>query len=142
VAHATVRQGNEGPGRIASPIMSWSRPPSPGLHPSHLELPGHRDLDLVTNVLDPVLVPLGFAHGQIGAVGERGQVIFCRGEIDTTDSGCVDLVVEIEATPDWQITDVRYWGFPSDRWHLDFDRGVPLADQLAGLSQTLPTELE
>jgi hypothetical protein len=36
----------------------------------------------------------------------------------------VDLVVEIEAPPDWQITDVRYWGFPSDRWHLVFDRAA------------------
>jgi hypothetical protein len=44
-------------------------------------------------------------------------------------------------TPDWQITDVRYWGFPSDRWHLDFDRGARLGDQLAGLAQLLPSEL-
>jgi len=52
-------------------------------------------------------------------------VIFCRVAIDSADDGCVDLVVDLEATPDWQITDVRYWGFPSDRWHLDFDRGPP-----------------
>jgi len=69
--------------------------------------------------------PLGFAPGQVGVVGERGQVIFCRVAIDSADDGCVDLVVDLEATPDWQITDVRYWGFPSDRWHLDFDRGPP-----------------
>jgi hypothetical protein len=69
-------------------------------------------------------------------------VIFCRGEIHNPDGGCVDLVVEVEATPDWQINDVRYWGFPSERWHLDFDRGVRLADQLAGLAQSLPSDLE
>ncbi|MGH2455477.1 MAG: hypothetical protein ACRDHD_04390 [Candidatus Limnocylindria bacterium] len=96
---------------------------------------------LVAEILDPVLVPLGFAPGQVGGVGERGQVIFCRGEVDSADDGCVDLVADLEATPEWQITDVRYWGFPSDRWHLDFDRGARLADQLAGLAQTLPSEL-
>ena len=72
----------------------------------------------------------------------RGQVIFCQGEVDSADDGCVDLVVDVEATPDWHITDVRYWGFPSDRWHLDFDRGARLADQLAGLAQILPSELD
>jgi hypothetical protein len=97
--------------------------------------------DLVSEILNPVLTPLGFARGQVGVAAERGQVIFCRGEIDSVDGACVDLVVEVEAMPDWHITDVRYWGFPSDRWHLDFDRRAPLADQLAGLAQTLPGEL-
>lgn len=100
-----------------------------------------RGPDLVPEILDPVLVPLGFALGQVGVDHQRGQVIFCRGETDSADGGCVDLVVEVEATPDWQITDVRYWGFPSDRWHLDFDRDARLADQLANLSRTLPSEL-
>jgi len=68
-------------------------------------------------------------------------VVFCRGEVDSADGGCVDLVVDVEATPDWQITDVRYWGFPSDRWQLEFDRGARLPDQLADLARTLPTEL-
>jgi len=88
------------------------------------------------------LQPLGFAPGQVGVERERGQVVFCRGEVDSPDGACVDLVVEIEATPDWRITDVRYWGFASERWHLDFDRGASLRDQLAGLAQTLTTELE
>jgi len=95
----------------------------------------------VTKTLDPVLAPIGFAPGQVGVAGERGQVIFCRGEIDVADSGCVDLVVDVEAMPDWQITDVRYWGFPGDRWHLDFDRDARLADQLAGLARILPGQL-
>jgi hypothetical protein len=30
-------------------------------------------------------------------------------------------VVDLEAMPEWRITDVRYWGYPSDRWHLAFD---------------------
>jgi hypothetical protein len=68
-------------------------------------------------------------------------VIFCRGEIDRPDGACVDLVIEVESGPDWRITDVRYWGFPSDRWHLDFDRAAGLPDQLAGLVQRLPTAL-
>jgi hypothetical protein len=97
--------------------------------------------ELVAEILDPILTPLGFAPGQVGIDGERGQVIFCRGLIDSADGGCVDLVVEVEATPDWRISDVRYWGFPADRWHLDVDRDARLADQLAGLARTLPGEL-
>ena len=120
--------------------MPWSRIPSPDLQPSNLD-PSRRGLDLITKILDPVLARIGFAPGQVGVVGGRGQVIFCRGEIDSADDGCVDLVVEVEATPDWQITDVRYWGYPSDRWHLAFDRSARLADQLAGLAQMLPSEL-
>jgi hypothetical protein len=53
----------------------------------------------------------------------------------------VDLVVAVEAAPDWQITDVRYWGFPSNRWHLNFERGAGLPDQLASLARILPSEL-
>jgi hypothetical protein len=98
--------------------------------------------DLVAEVLDPVLGPLGFAPGQIGVEGGRGQVIFCRGEADSTDGGCVDLVVEVEATPGWRIADVRYWGFTSDRWHLAFAQDGGLADQLAGLAKSLPKDLE
>jgi hypothetical protein len=96
---------------------------------------------LVSRILDPILVPLGFAPGQVGGGGTRAGVTFCRGEIGSPDGGCVDLVVELEATPDWQIVDVRYWGFPSDRWHLAFDHGARLADQLTALTETLPTEL-
>jgi hypothetical protein len=121
--------------------MPRSRIPSLGPQPSGHDPSGNGRPGLVAEILDPVLVPLGFAPGQVGDAGKRGQVIFCRGETDSTDGGCVDLVVDVAATPDWHITDVRYWGFPSDRWHLDFDRGGRLADQLAGLSQTLPTEL-
>jgi hypothetical protein len=121
--------------------MPRSRHPSPGLHPSTLDPSTLRGPNLVTRILDPILVPLGFAPGQVGADAERGQVIFCRGETDSPDSGCVDLVVDVEATPDWRIADVRYWGYPSDRWHLDFDRGASLADQVAGLAQSLPSTL-
>lgn len=110
---------------------------APGVSPGS----GHGGPDLVPEILDPVLVPLGFAPGQVGVVEKRGQVIFCRGEIASSDDGCVDLVVEVEATPDWRVTDVRYWGFPSDRWHLGFDRDARLADQLAGLARILPREL-
>ena len=99
------------------------------------------DPALVADVLDPVLVPMGFAPGQAGVDGLRGQVTFCRGEIDSLDGGCVDLVVEVEAMPAWRVTEVRYWGFPSHRWHLGFERDASLADQLAGLARTLPGEL-
>jgi hypothetical protein len=125
--------------------MPSSRQPDrarPGVEPGGIPSASvHGGPDLVAEILDPILAPLGFAPGQVGVAGERGQVTFCRGEIDSPDSGCVDLVVDVEATPEWQITDVRYWGFPSDRWHLDFDRGVRIANQLAGLAQSLPSEL-
>ncbi len=113
-------------------LVAWARFPSG---------PGDRGLDLVAEILDPVLVPLGFAPGQIGVAGDHAQVIFCRGDADGADDGCTDLVVEVEATPDWQIVDVRYWGFPSERWHLGFDRGVSLASQLRALAKSLPAEL-
>lgn len=112
--------------------VPWVRRPSD-------ELNG--ELDQVTEVLDPVLVPLKFARGQTGASQGQAQVIFCRGYWDSTDGGCVDLVIDLAAGSDWRITDVRYWGFPSERWHLDFDRDSTLADQLAGLALSLPSAL-
>lgn len=95
----------------------------------------------VAAVLDPVLSPLGFAPGQASAADEHGQVIFCRGLTDSTDGGCIDLVFDLDAVPNWRITDVRYWGFPSDRWHLPFDPESDLAAQLIALAQTLPDAL-
>ena len=99
------------------------------------------ELDRVSAVLDPILAPLGFAAGQTGASDTQGQVIFCRGYVDSSDGGCVDLVVDLMAMPGWRITDVRYWGFPSDRWHLAFDPDSDLPAQLARLATTLPEEL-
>ncbi len=99
-------------------------------------------LDLISVVLDPVLLPLGFAPGQTGASEAHGQVIFCRGLTDSVDGGCVDLVVDLEATPEWRITDVRYAGFPSDRWHLTAPSDPNLEGQLATLVRTLADELQ
>ena len=98
-------------------------------------------LDRVAAVLDPILAPLGFAAGQAGASDGHGQVIYCRGSADSADGGCVDLVVDLEAGPDWRITDVRYWGYPSERWHLTFDRDSDLQSQLSDLARTLRDEL-
>jgi hypothetical protein len=98
-------------------------------------------LDRVAAVLDPILSPLGFASCQTGASDGHGQVIFCRGLVDSTDGACVDLVVDLEARPDWRMTDVRYWGYPSDRWHLAFAPDSDLPAQLSGLARTLPDEL-
>lgn len=109
-----------------------------GAHP----LPPHdQALDLVSTVLDPVLTPLGFARGSAGASGGHGQVIFCRGFEDSADGGCVDLVVDLAAMPGWRITDVRYWGYPAERWHLPFLRDGAVATQLAELVRTLPDDL-
>ena len=109
-------------------------------------MPGSRGTDpttesLVREILDPVLAPLGFAPGQLGMDEKLGQVIFCHGEAGSP-AGCVGLVLDLAAAPEWRISDVRYWGFSSDRWHLDFDRAGPLADQLAGLVRTLPRQLK
>lgn len=57
------------------------------------------------------------------------------------DDGCIDLVVDLEQSDDWHIVDVRYWGYPADRWHLAFNRDAEVQEQLAGLARTLPTEL-
>ena len=122
-------------------MMPYRRTPQPGVRLSNVEPSGQSGLALVTKALDPVLVPLGFAPGQVGVEGQLGQVTFCRGERDSPDGGCVDLVVVVEAMPEWHITDVRYWGFPRKRWHLDFDRATTLVDQLTGLARTLPSEL-
>jgi hypothetical protein len=77
--------------------------------------------DRVTAALDPVVAPLGLAAGQVGGGDGRGQVILGCGDVDRSDGSCLDLVIDLEATPDWRITDVRSWGDPSDRWHLEFD---------------------
>ena len=61
---------------------------SPGPHQ-----PNPSAIDEVVRILDPVLTPLGFATGQGGASEQQGQVIFCRGDIVSTDGGCVDLVM-------------------------------------------------
>lgn len=97
-------------------------------------------LDLVSDALDPVLVPFGFAPGQAGAAGGRGQVIFCRGDVDSADGACVDLVVYLEEAPDWHVVDVRYYGLSADQWHVDLDRDATLLDQLSGLARSLPTQ--
>ena len=99
---------------------------------------------LIADVLDPVLIPLGFAAGQSGGADGSGQVIFCRGrpaEPVDGDDGCVDLVLDLAAEPEWRIVDVRYWGFPADRWRLAFERDAPLIEQLSALSRTLPSQL-
>jgi hypothetical protein len=103
--------------------------------------PDKAALDRVAEILDPVLTPLGFAAGQSGASRREGQVIFCRGWVAGIDDGCVDLVIDLVATPTWRITDVRYWGFSSDRWHLSFDDTADLAEQLDQLAPRLPIEL-
>lgn len=109
--------------------------PIPGLPPVDPAL------ESVGAALNPILVPLGFAAGQAGASDTSGQVIFCRGFVSTEDDGCVDLVVDLEASPEWRITSVRYWGFPSERWQLTFDRDASLGTQLANLASTLPDQL-
>ena len=97
-------------------------------------------LDRVAAALDSVLTPFGFAPGQVGGADRRGQVIFCRGDIGSNDGVCVDLVVDLEARPDWRITDVRYWGHSSDRWHWR-RRGRRTRRELTSIARTLPNEL-
>lgn len=81
--------------------------------------PAHNSaFDGVADALDPVLAPLGFAAGQAGGAEGRGQVIFCRGDIGTSDGACVDLV-DLEATPDSR-HGRPYWGYRGDRWQLAF----------------------
>ena len=89
--HATSLdlRGDPGVCRWASlgyhpPVMPWSRQPDqaqPGVEPGAIpSRSGKGGPGLVSEILDPVLVPLGFAPGQVGGVGDRGGVTFCRGE--------------------------------------------------------------
>lgn len=72
------RQAHLGRSRHAKmDTMPWA--PHPGAERSN------RALDSVTQILDPLLVPLGFASGQVGITGGRGQIIFCRGEVNSAD---------------------------------------------------------
>lgn len=124
--HSTDRSGWDEDEPVQSAVPS---PPTP------------IEVRTVSAVLDPVLTPLGFASGQAGVSGREGQVIFCRGMVDGIDDGCVDLVVEVGAAPEWRVTAVRYWGFPSATWHLDFPHQAALAEQLTQLARTLPVTL-
>ena len=99
------------------------------------------ELRRVADVLDPVLAPLGFAPGQGGVSDAHAQMIFCRGDTHSTDGGCVDLVIDLQAAPEWRITDVRYWGFASEKWHLEFNSDEGLDQQLTALARTLPATL-
>lgn len=98
-------------------------------------------IEVISAMLDPVLGPLGFATGQAGVSGDTGQVIFCRGDVDGIDDGCVDLVIDVARSPTWRVVDVRYWGFTNDRWHLSFLPDADLPAQLEGLALTLPGDL-
>ena len=113
-----------------------SRGATPGLD-STLQGPDPTVERLVREILDPVLIPLGFAPAQMG----HDQAIFCRGQIHSTDGGCVDLVLDLDPSAAWHITDVRYWGFPSERWHLELRREAALPDQLTELARTLPAAM-
>lgn len=96
----------------------------------------------IASFLDPILSPLHFAPGQVGFNSPNGQVIFCRGLIDSVDGGCVDLVIDVEIAAECRITGVRYWGFPSDRWHLEFAKDAALPEQLDHLYRSLPVVLD
>jgi hypothetical protein len=124
-------------------LRRWQHGPVEPAQPAGLPdaASGGSTLDLVTEQLDPVLEPLGFAPGQAGVGADSGQVIFCRGAVDSPDGNCVDLVVDLGGVPAWRVVDVRYWGFPADRWHLAFDRDAALRDQLTELAQSLPRQL-
>jgi hypothetical protein len=132
IASLDIRGAPLGPSNARIASVAFTSYPVPPHDPA---------IDRVATVLDPVLTPLGFVPGQAGADGVRGQVIFCRGDVHSAEGGCVDLVIDLEAIPEWHITDVRYWGHPTDRWHLAFDADADLATQLAGLARTLSDDL-
>ena len=51
--------------------------------------------DVVADVFDPVLSPLGFACGQLGSSELETSVIFCRGAVDSDDGACIDLIIDL-----------------------------------------------
>lgn len=91
--------------------------------PDHL--PNPAVVRQIADALEPLLVPQGFAPAQGGGDARRAQVIFCRGATDSTrEGGCADMVVDLEAHPEWRVVEVRYDGSVS--WRL-----LPERDELA-----------
>lgn len=99
------------------------------------------EIEVIGRVLDPALTPLDFAPAQPGTNGDEGQVIFCRGLFDSIDGGCIDLVLDVEAVPEWHIVTVRYDGFDDDLF-LEIDRSADLDEQVADLARRLPVWLD
>lgn len=97
----------------------------------------HSEVNLVSAILNPVLLPLGFAPGQEGTSRVGGGVLFCRAD---NSGGCDDLILDLAAGDGWRIVDVRYDGYPSQSWSPNYE-GTSLAEQLHNLAQTLPSAL-
>lgn len=98
----------------------------------------------VVAVLDPVLVPLGFAGGQGGTSGEQCQVIYCSAH-PRVEGGCADVVLDLRRLKDaegWRIVDVSYDGFrDSHPGPLRLREDVGLLEQLDSLRTTIREDL-
>ena len=66
-------------------------------------------------------------------------MIYCRGLEGSADASCQDRRRPRTAVQ-LAITDVRYWGYPTERWHLPFLPDGDLAAQVAHLARTLNTD--
>jgi hypothetical protein len=95
----------------------------------------------VVAALDPVMVPLGFARGQGGVLGDTGQVIYCSIH-PSGDGRCADVVLDLRQANGWQITAVSYDGFHDDHVEpLRLRKDVGLQEQIESLRTTIPDEL-
>lgn len=95
----------------------------------------------VVTALDPVLVPIGFASGQGGDSGDKGQVIFCSVH-PSGDGRCADVVLDLRRTEGWRIVSISYDGFHDDHVeHLRLRQDVRLPEQLESLRTTIPHDL-
>jgi hypothetical protein len=108
----------------------------------------------VSEVLDPVLVPRGFAAGQYGE-GTACQVIFCASFDDfreryphlpqalQEDGGvgaCVDLVIDVDR--DRRICRLELEAYPMDETLRSVGLGAEADDLVESLAHTLELQLK
>ena len=129
--------------------------------PVHTWSPGRA----VSAVLDPVLVPVGFAPGQYGAGGDDppapAQVVFCAAHDELSDryprlpqagaqerdrGACIDLVVQVTADGSFDFLDLeavplrdtlRQVGLDADADAVAGVEGRPLLEGLPGVEAAL-----
>ena len=114
----------------------------------------------VSEALDPVLVPRGFAAGQYGE-GTEGQVVFCAPFDDFSEryphlpqshrqqrgtGACVDLVIDVDRDRGISSTDLKAYpidetlrdlGLPAEAGALRAALAGPLESQLDGVGLAL-----
>lgn len=91
----------------------------------------------VTEVLDPILTPLGFAPGQRSDSEKATQVIYCRAH-SVGDRRSVDVVIDVCDSGSWRISRVSIDDGPDQMVrHLRLEQDADLLTQLDRLASTI-----